>query len=223
MCNTSCVHICLVDDHAVVRAGYRRFLEQEVDFQVTLEANSGEAACGLIQQHSVDIVMLDLSMPGEGGFAAIRRLKQRWPSLPVLVFSMHDHPTFAIQTLRAGAVGYITKSSDPVIVVMALHKALAGAIVLSPDIERRIADLDLHGCSMPVLGLSAREFDVFRLIASGLSHAEIAGLLSVSVKTVTNLHSTIRQKLPIRNDIELYHLAVECGAIDVRAIVPDVG
>ncbi len=111
------VRIVLIDDHAVVRAGYRRFLEQESGYEVIAEAGSGEEAYQLLQRVSPDIVILDLSMPGEGGLSALRRYKLRWPLLPVLVFSMHDHLAFAIQALRAGANGYVSKSSDPQLMV----------------------------------------------------------------------------------------------------------
>src|ERR1700743_2811783 len=107
------VRIVLVDDHAVVRAGYRRFLEQEPGCRVIGEAASGEEAYALLQQISPNIVLLDLSMPGLGGVSRPRRFKLRWAVLPILVFSMHDTAAFATQALRAGANGYVTKGSDP--------------------------------------------------------------------------------------------------------------
>jgi len=210
------VRIVLIDDHAVVRAGYRRFLEQEPGYEVLAEASSGEQAYGLLQQLSPDIVILDLSMPGEGGLSALRRFKLRWPLLPVLVFSMHDHLAFAIQALRAGANGYVTKSSDPQQMVSAVRRVIAGELALSPDLATRMARRGPAAASQATLGLSVREFDIFRLIASGKTHEEIAQLLSLSVKTVTNQHSLIRHKLAIESDIELFQLAVECGAVEAR-------
>jgi two-component system, NarL family, invasion response regulator UvrY len=211
------VRIVLIDDHAVVRAGYRRFLEQEPGYEVLAEASSGEQAYALLQQLNPDVVILDLSMPGEGGLSALRRFKLRWPLLPVLVFSMHDHLAFAIQALRAGANGYVTKSSDPQQMVSAVRRVLAGELALSPDLAARMARRGTTGAVQATLGLSVREFDIFRLIASGKTHEEIAELLSLSVKTVTNQHSLIRQKLAIESDIELFQLAVECGAVEARA------
>ena len=210
------VRIVLVDDHAVVRAGYRRFLEQEPGYRVIGEAGSGEEAYALLQRATPDIVILDLTMPGQGGLAALRRYKLRWPLLPVLVFSMHDHLAFAIQALRAGASGYLTKSSEPQSMVRAVRQVLAGELALSADIAAKMAKADAGPASQPTLGLSVREFDVFRLIASGRSHEEIATLLCLSVKTIANQHSLIRQKLGIDSDIELYQLAVECGAVEAR-------
>ncbi len=217
MAERAAVRIVLIDDHAVVRAGYRRFLEQEPGYEVLAEASSGEQAYVLLQQLNPDVVILDLSMPGEGGLSALRRFKLRWPLLPVLVFSMHDHLAFAIQALRAGANGYVTKSSDPQQMVSAVRRVIAGELALSPDLAARMARRGTAGTSQATLGLSVREFDIFRLIASGKTHEEIAELLSLSVKTVTNQHSLIRQKLAIETDIELFQLAVECGAVEARA------
>jgi len=213
----SSVRIVLIDDHAVVRAGYRRFLEQEAGYAVIAEAGSAEEGYALLQKLTPDILILDLSMPGEGGLSALRRFKLRWPLLPVLVFSMHDHLAFALQALRAGANGYVTKSSEPQQMVEAVRRVLAGQLALSPDLERRMMRRGRQAAAEATLGLSVREFDIFRLIASGKTHEEIAQLLSLSMKTVANQHSLIRQKLAINSDIELYQLAVECGAVEARA------
>jgi DNA-binding NarL/FixJ family response regulator len=207
------IRIFLVDDHVVVRAGYRRFLEQEPDCMVIGEASSGEEAYALLQTSSPDIVILDLSLPGQGGLSVLRRVKLRWPLLPVLVFSMHDNLPFVVQALRSGATGYITKSSEPEFMVKAVRSVVAGSQIFSPDIARKM-ELAQSSATQPTLGLSVREFEIFRLLASGKSHEEIAALLNLSLKTVANNHSLIRQKLSIGSDIELYRLARECGAVD---------
>jgi DNA-binding NarL/FixJ family response regulator len=204
----------LVDDHAVVRAGYRRFLEQEPGYAVIAEAASGEDAYALLQTRQPDIVVLDLSMPGGGGLSLLRRLKIRWPLLPVLVCSMHDNLAFAVQALRAGANGYVTKSSDPAFMVTAVRRVLAGTTALSPDIAAKLERASGADSQQPTLGLSVREFEIFRLIAVGKSHEEIAALLNLSAKTVANNHSLIKQKLGINTDIELFQLAVGCGAVE---------
>jgi DNA-binding NarL/FixJ family response regulator len=208
------VRIVLVDDHAVVRAGYRRFLEQEPGYSVIGEAASGEEAYGLLQRLAPDIVLLDLSMPGLGGLSSLRRFKLRWPLLPILVFSMHDTVAFATQALRAGANGYVTKGSDPQLMVDAVREVLGGAMVLSPDVRQRLERVaaDIH--ASPTLGLSVREFDIFRRIAAGKNHEDIAQLLNLSIKTVANNHSSIRQKLGVTTDIELLDVALECGAVE---------
>src|SRR3984957_12136711 len=208
------VRIVLVDDHAVVRAGYRRYLEQEPGYSVIGEAASGEEAYALLQRISPDIVLLDLSMPGLGGLSSLRRFKLRWPLLPVLVFSMHDTVAFATQALRAGANGYVTKGSDPQLMVDAVRSVLHGEVALSPDIRQRLERVAADIRASPTLGLSVREFDIFRMIASGKNHDDIAQLLNLSVKTVANNHSTIRQKLGVSTDIELLDVALECGAVE---------
>jgi DNA-binding NarL/FixJ family response regulator len=208
------IRILLVDDHIVVRAGYRRFLEQEPDCQVIGEASSGEEAYMLLQAIQPDVVILDLSMPGQGGLSVLRRIKLRWPLLPVLVFSMHDNLPFVVQALRAGATGYITKSSEPESMVKAVRSVVAGIQTFSPDVAARMQQAANSPLSQPTLGLSSREFDVFRLLASGKTHEEIASLLNLSVKTVANNQSLIRQKLGISTDIELYRLASDCGVVE---------
>ena len=208
------VRIVLVDDHAVVRAGYRRFLEQEPGYSVIGEAASGEEAYALLQRISPDIVLLDLSMPGLGGLSSLRRFKLRWPLLPVLVFSMHDTVAFATHALRAGANGYVTKGSDPQLMVDAVRSVLGGGVALSPDVRQRLEHVAADIRASPTLGLSVREFDIFRMIATGKNHEDIAQLLNLSIKTVSNNHSAIRQKLGVTTDIELLDVALECGAIE---------
>ena len=208
------VRIVLVDDHAVVRAGFRRFLEQEPGYSVIGEAASGEEAYVLLQKLAPDIVLLDLSMPGLGGLSSLRRFKLRWPLLPVLVFSMHDTVAFATQALRAGANGYLTKGSDPLLMVDAVRSVLGGEVALSPDVRQCLERVAADIRASPTLGLSVREFDIFRMIAGGKNHEEIALLLNLSIKTVANNHSTIRQKLGVSTDIELLDVALECGAVE---------
>jgi two-component system invasion response regulator UvrY len=207
------IRILLVDDHVVVRAGYRRFLEQEPGCQVIAEASSGEEAYLLLQTIAPDIVILDLSMPGQGGLSVLRRMKLRWPLLAVLVFSMHDNLPFVVQALRAGATGYVTKSSEPESMLKAVRSVVAGTQYLSPDVASKMEQAARSPLSQPTLGLSTREFEIFRMVAAGKTHEDIAALLNVSLKTVANNHSLIRQKLNISSDIELYRLARECGAV----------
>jgi two-component system invasion response regulator UvrY len=214
------IRILLVDDHIVVRAGYRRFLEQEPDCQVIAEASSGEEAYQLLQTISPDIVILDLSMPGQGGLPVLRRTKLRWPLLPVLVFSMHDNLPFVVQAMRSGATGYITKSSEPAFMVKAVRNVVAGVQTFSPDIAQKMELAANSELAQPTLGLSVREFAIFRLVASGKAHEEIAALLNISIKTVANNHSLIRQKLGVSTDIELYRVASDCGAVEPAAGLP---
>ena len=211
--NYSTIRIMLVDDHAVVRAGYRRFLELEPGYSVIAEANDGEEAYALLQKITPDVLVLDLSMPGRGGLAALRRIKARWPLLPTLVFSMHDNLPFVLQAMRGGASGYITKSSDASLMVRAIRGVRRGELVMSTDVSTKLARAAVSS-THPLLGLSMREFDVFRLVVNGKSHEEIASLLALSVKTVANYHSLVRQKLDVATDMELYRLAQEHGVLE---------
>ncbi len=208
------IRILLTDDHLVVRAGYRRFLEQESDMQVVAEASSGEEVCRLLQVESVDAVVLDLRMPGQGGLATLRHIRTQWPLLPVLIFSMYDALTYAMQALRAGASGYVSKSSEPAVMVAAIRGAIAGARPLSPDIATKLAAAQNSAPSLatgPLL--SDRESDVLQLIAKGQNHTQISQQLGLSGKTVANYRSLIRQKLQVSSDIELLRVAIETGAI----------
>ena len=124
--STEIVRVLLVDDHAVVRAGYKRYLELDPALQVVGEADSGELAYGMLAQTPADVVVMDLSMPGQGGLESMRRILQRYPEQRVLVFTMHENAALALQALRAGASGYLTKSMPPERMVDAIHQVMRG-------------------------------------------------------------------------------------------------
>jgi two-component system invasion response regulator UvrY len=201
------IRIMLVDDHAVVRAGFRRLLEQQLNYHVVAEAADAERAYKLFVEHKPDVVVLDLSMPGLSGMDTIRRIMAREPSARILVFSMHEDASVAERAIQLGARGYVTKSSAPEILASAVAEVAAGKLALSPDITQSLALLKLNGAENPLNALSAREFEIFRLLAGGYSVVAIAGLLSLSGKTVANYHSLIKQKLGIASDVELVLLA----------------
>jgi DNA-binding NarL/FixJ family response regulator len=127
---------------------------------------------------------------------------------------MHDNLSFVVQAMRSGATGYITKSSEPELMVKAVRSVVAGEQTLSPDVARKMELAARSDMALPTLGLSVREFEIFRLLANGSSHDEISALLNLSSKTVANYHSLIRQKLQINTDIELYRIARDCGAVE---------
>jgi two-component system, NarL family, invasion response regulator UvrY len=201
------IRIMLVDDHAVVRAGFRRLLEQQLNCHVVAEAADAERAYKLFVEHKPDVVVLDLSMPGLSGMDTIRRIIAREPAARILVFSMHEDASVAERAIQLGARGYVTKSSAPEVLAAAVAEVAAGKLALSPDITQSLALLKLNGAESPLSALSAREFEIFRLLAGGYSVVAIAGLLSLSGKTVANYHSLIKQKLGIASDVELVLLA----------------
>jgi two-component system, NarL family, invasion response regulator UvrY len=205
--NTANIRIMLVDDHAIVRSGFRRLLEQQPGCHVVAEAADADRAYALFMEHEPDVVVLDLSMPGVSGLDTIRRITARKPSAKILVFSMHEDASLAERAIQLGARGYVTKSSAPETLASAVADIVQGKLALSPDIARSLAILKVTADENPVNTLSAREFEIFRLLAGGHSVASIATLMSLSGKTVANYHSLIKQKLGISTDVELVLLA----------------
>jgi two-component system invasion response regulator UvrY len=200
--------IMLVDDHAIVRSGFRRLLEQQPNYYVVAEAGDAENAYALFVEHEPDVVVLDLSMPGVSGLDLVRRMTVRRPTARILVFSMHEDASLAERAIQLGARGYVTKSSAPEVLASAVADMMAGRVAFSPDIAQALAMLRVTGeGDDPLTALSAREFEIFRLIARGQTVASIATLLSLSAKTVANYHSLIKQKLGIASDVELVLLA----------------
>ncbi|MDP2248043.1 MAG: response regulator transcription factor, partial [Nitrosomonadales bacterium] len=159
------IRIILADDHAVVRSGLRRLLEQNPEMQVVAEADSGEQAYQLYAELKPDVVVMDISMPGMGGLEAIRRILGRNPAARVVVFSMHENAAFAFQALNMGAKGYVAKSGMAEDLVIAVKKAASGGSYISPVVAQKMALQTVSGDDALTKKLSAREFEVFRLIA----------------------------------------------------------
>jgi DNA-binding NarL/FixJ family response regulator len=205
--------IMLVDDHAVVREGYRAVIEKQPGLKVVAEAGDGAEAYRLFKAKRPDLVVMDLSMPGIGGIEAIRRIRQWDRDARLLVFTMHQNAAFAVQAIRAGARGYVTKSSPPEALVRAIHEVFAGKIALSPDIDHELALSHLGEEAVAADVLTAREFEVLRLLLAEQTTEAIADLLHLSPKTVANLHSMIKTKLGVGSDIELVRLALRQGLL----------
>jgi DNA-binding NarL/FixJ family response regulator len=200
------IRILLIDDHAVVRAGYRRFLEHGEDMQVVGEAENAEQGYTLYRQHQPNVCVVDLSMPGVGGLDLIRRISSQAPQASLLAFSMHEEPVFAQRAIQAGARGYVTKQSAPDILVQAVRELHAGRRFVSQDMARELAQTQtrMHPSSL----LSPREFDVFRLIAQGQTVPEVAERLNLSQKTVANHVTQLKDKLGATSSVALVHLAM---------------
>jgi DNA-binding NarL/FixJ family response regulator len=205
--------IVLVDDHAVVRAGVRRLLEQEPLFEVIGEAESGEKAYQILAELKPDVMVMDLSMPGMGGLEAIRRILMRYEKAKILVLSMHEDLSFANQALKLGAKGYLTKNTLADDLVKSIETVTQGDVFLSDEIAKKMAMQSISGNQDPVHELSAREFEIFRLLAEGLDIDAIASTLNISSKTVSNYQTMIKQKLNINTPIELIRYAIKVGAI----------
>ncbi|MHC2334409.1 response regulator [Bradyrhizobium sp. USDA 4454] len=211
--NNTARTIMLVDDHAVVREGYRSMLQKQPGLRVVAEASGGAEAYRLYKETEPDLVIMDLSMPGIGGIEAIRRLRQWDKHAKILVFTMHQNAAFAVQAIRAGASGYVTKTSPPEALVHAVMDALSGKIAISPDIDHELALSHLAGETAAADLLTAREFEVLRMLLAERTTDEIAEALHLSPKTVANLHSLIKDKLGVGTDIELVRLALRQGIL----------
>jgi DNA-binding NarL/FixJ family response regulator len=207
---SSKITILLVDDHAIVRQGCRLLLEQ-AGFEVVAEASSGDDAYTCYLAHRPRVVVMDLTIPGMGGMEAIRRIRARVPEAGIVVFTMHDDPMIGTRALRAGASAYVTKTSAPRDLVEAVRRAARAECYLSQDIAQAIA---LHGLESPknsLAALTAREFEVFRMLAEGKSCAKIAESLSLSPKSVSNYSLRIKQKLGAASLADLVRLAISEG------------
>jgi DNA-binding NarL/FixJ family response regulator len=212
------IRVLLADDHPVVRTGYRRLLEEAGDIRVVGEAATAEAAYALLLQDLPDVLVTDLSMPGGGGLGLIRRAAQREPGLAILVFSMHDGAALVRQALEAGARGFVTKASAPDCLVAAVRVLHAGRRHLAPDLPASLLDRDPAHEGDLLATLSAREFEVFRLLAQGRSAHECAEALHLSPKTVANHQSAIKEKLGVATSAALAHLAIRCGVISSAGV-----
>jgi two-component system, NarL family, invasion response regulator UvrY len=205
------VSVLLVDDHAVVREGYRRLLERHGDIVVIGEADDAVTAHSLFCALDPQIVVMDITLPGTSGIEGMRRMLVYNAEARVLIFSMHEDTIFAKRALQAGAFGYVTKASAPNVLVEAVHSVAAGKKYLSPEIAQKLALRDMVSDPAAADGLSAREFEVLRLLAQGQSIEQIARAMSLNSKTVANHQSAIKRKLGADSAIQLLKRAAQLG------------
>lgn len=209
---TNKIKILLVDDHNVVRAGFKMLLADDHTIEVIGEAARGEQAIQLYQELKPDIVVMDLSMPGIGGLEAMRRIVQRDPQALILVFSVHNEPVYVSRALNAGAKGYITKNSAPEILLEAITAILQGDQYIETGLlKKRDGQHNLDDYQALISAFSAREFDVFNLLAQGMTVHKIADQLCLGHKTVANYATQIKKKLNVNTTAELAHIAVNLG------------
>jgi DNA-binding NarL/FixJ family response regulator len=207
--------ILLVDDHAVVRAGYRLLLTQTMSESAIFEAARGEEACESFAENAPDLVIMDLNLPGIGGLTAIRRIRARDANARILAFSMHDEQVYVQRALEAGARGYVTKSCDPEILLEAVRKVMAGEVFIEPGMAQRLVVQSMSGVDPAALlnTLSAREFDIFCLLAEGYNVREAAEELHLAYKTVANAITVLKHKLNIDTSAEMAHIAYRHGIL----------
>jgi len=208
------IKVMLVDDHAVVRMGFRLLLEGSSDIKVIGEAESGEEACRKFPELKPDVVVMDISMPGIGGLEAIDRILAREPTARILVLSAHEDAMHARRVLKAGAAGYLTKRSAAEALMQAIRQVQQGKTFLEPEIAQQLAMQQLNGERNPLDMLSEKEFKVFLALAKGQSVAEIAEIMSLSPRTIGTHLYNIKQKLGASNSAELAIIAIRAGLID---------
>ncbi len=206
------IDVLLVDDHAVVRAGYRMLLSQSDTVNSVIEAETGEQACQKYAEIKPSVVVMDLSLPGIGGLASIRRIISRDPNARILVFSIHDELVYVTRALEAGAKGYITKSCAPEMLVDAVHSLVEDELFIEPEIAQRLAVERFTSHQTSTLDvLSAREFEVFCLMAKGHTTHKAAKELRLSTKTVANYNTLIKHKLNAKTSADLTRMAYQAG------------
>ena len=201
--------IVLVDDHAIVREGFKRLIEAEPGLEVIAECGDAEEALETILAQAADLVVLDLSLPNGGGLPLLEHLLSVRPRLRVVVLSMHDSEPYISEALRRGAWGYVSKCAAPEELIAGLREVLAGRQFLSSDIARRRASGEVD----PLARLTGREHEVFLLLARGLTPKQAAAELGIGQKTVYIHRASLMGKLGAGSELDLYRLARERGLI----------
>lgn len=208
------IRVMLVDDHAVVRSGLCRLMENQADIKVVKEVDSGEAAYQQYDPKEIDVIVMDMSMPGMGGLEAARRIIGRHAAAKIVIFSMHENAAMASQILKAGVKSYVTKTSPDNDLIKAIQEVSKGKTYLSSEIAKKIVLESMVGDDNPLNALSAREFEVFRLLSEGVATEEISNRLKISQKTVANYHTMIKQKLGVNSPVEMVRLAMHYDVIE---------
>jgi two-component system invasion response regulator UvrY len=209
------IRILIADDHSIVRAGLKYFIADEKDMVVSAEAADGMEALVYVRNAECDVVLLDISMPGENGVHTLREMKRSKPDLPVLILSGHSEQQFAVSLLRSGASGYLNKESAPEQLVQAIRTVVSGGKYLSPSLAQVLAG-ELSTDDQKQGGfdnLSKREFQIFRSIASGKSVSKIADELALSVKTVSTYRARVLEKMGMTSNAELTYYAIKHDVI----------
>jgi two-component system, NarL family, invasion response regulator UvrY len=209
------ITVLLVDDHAVVRTGFRLLLQSVAEVSAVHEAESGEVACQRYTELAPDVIVMDLAMPGMGGLEALRRIRSHDSNARVLALSAHDDPMHARRALREGALGFLSKRSAPEALIEAVTAVAAGRRYIDASLAQELALADLDGAAKsPIERLSEREFEVFVRLAGGATVQRIAEDLKLSASTVGTHLYNIKQKLAVVNQSELTLLAIRHGLID---------
>ena len=204
------IKVLIADDHTIVRHGLTQIVNGEADMKVVGEAQNGDEAHSLTLGHEVDVIVLDITMPGQNGLETLKAIKRDRPDVSVIMLSMHPKDQYAVRVLRAGAAGYITKESAPDELVVAIRKPYTGGKYISPDVAELLATYIEHeGTGEPHRKLSDREFEVFRQFASGKSGSEISVDLNLSVKTISTYRTRILEKTGFTSNADIVKYCIE--------------
>ena len=204
------LRVLVVDDHAVVRAGLNRIINNAPGMSVAAEAGDAAEALDQLRAESIDVVVLDLDLPGRGGLELIGDIKRGYPKLPILILSFHAETAFAVPALQAGADGYLMKDSSTGELVEAIEKVMSGGKFVTTSVAEQLATAVGPDANRPRHNaLSEREHEVFQLIGSGLSVSQIAAKLALSVKTVSTYRARVLEKMDLQNNAQLIHYAIK--------------
>lgn len=207
------VHILIVEDQAIVRNGLKMIVQQEPDFEIVAEASNGVEALAALENHHIDIVLMDVRMPEMNGIEATKRIRNRFPYIKVLVLTTFDDEEYAFETLKNGANGFLLKSAEPHKLIGAIHSVLEGGLVLNEDVAAKLMPklLKKTSSSQQVHTLTERELDVVKLVGEGKTNKEISEELFLSIGTVKNYMTHILQELELRDRTQLAIYAVRNG------------
>jgi two-component system invasion response regulator UvrY len=212
------IRVMLVDDHAVVRSGFKMLLQTWDDVLVVAEASSGEEALQIYDTHAPDVVVMDIAMAGMGGIEAIKRLMSKDPQAKILSLSAHEDISYFKRALQAGALGYLSKRTAPEVLNDAIRVVAQKKRFVDAVIAQRMALQDLDGTADPLNALSPREFEVFMQLARGLSAQEVSANLHLSASTIGTHLYKVKQKLQLANQSEMTLLAVRLGLIKLQDV-----
>ncbi|RKX85179.1 MAG: DNA-binding response regulator [Spirochaetes bacterium] len=206
------IRVLIADDHMLIRQGLRGILSSVSGIEVVAEAEDQEQTLTAADEHSPDLILLDISMPGRGGIDTLKELKLRLPDCHVLVLSMHPEDQYAVRSIRAGAAGYVTKGVSAEILLDAIRTVSKGMLYITPAVaEQLVQHLDDKSGESPHEKLSDREFEVLIMIASGKSVGQIAEELSLSVQTISTYRTRVLDKMSMTTSAELTHYAIARG------------
>lgn len=208
------IRVVITDDHELIRFGLIKLIEQESDIQIVGECKSGAETLETIKKVQCDVLLLDLELPDRNGIEILKDLKITKPKIPVLIMTMHDEERFALRTIKAGASGYLNKDQSSSELIKAIRKIAGGGKYLTPSVAEKLADQYSETANSPIENLSDREFEVLRLMASGLTQVQIADKLCLSLSTINTYRSRLLEKLNLNSNAQLIHFAITNNLVD---------